>query len=180
MLMSWAAASLRTGAVAAGRAGAARQPERPPGPRLPLPSLPQARPPPPGTGPRPSAEDAGCPLRAAPGSPCARGPRAAAAGSAERARVVLKGQLPGAGGARSQPADPSPGPPRLQPPGPAHSPPAAAPCPQPPGPTPARALPPPCPQPPPPRDQPGWLMVPEAAGRAEAPAAAGPTGMPRG
>lgn len=73
MLMSWAAASLRTGAVAAGRAGAARPPERPPGPRLPRLSRPQARPPPPGTGPRPSAEDAGCPLRARPRAAPARG-----------------------------------------------------------------------------------------------------------
>ncbi|KAM5200485.1 polypeptide N-acetylgalactosaminyltransferase 9 isoform 2-T2 [Hipposideros larvatus] len=43
MLMSWAA-SLRTGAVAAGRAGAARQPERPPArPRLPRHPGPHAR-----------------------------------------------------------------------------------------------------------------------------------------
>lgn len=122
---------------------AAGAPARPPSP------LPPADPP---AAPRDGAAPlcGGCrlpPARAAPGSPCARGPRAAAAGRAERARVVLKGQLPGAGGgARSQPAAPSPQPPAPSSPGYSPRAPPAAPLPQPRARSP-RAPPPPAPFP---------------------------------
>lgn len=95
MLMSWAAASLRTGAVAAGRAGAARQPSAA-GPRLrrfPGPRGPPRR-------PRDWAAPlcGGCrvpPACAAAGSPCARGTRAAGGRAEPAARAVLRGQLRG-------------------------------------------------------------------------------------
>lgn len=66
MLMSWAAASLRTGAVAAGRAGAARQPSacRPAPPSFLW--APRPAPPPPRLG--------RAPLQRMPGAPCIRGP----------------------------------------------------------------------------------------------------------
>lgn len=84
MLMSWAA-SLRTGAVAAGRAGAARQPERPPARASLAFPAPTPAPLPPETGPRPSAEYAGCSLL--------RRPRAAAAlGDPGRPRGALSGR----------------------------------------------------------------------------------------
>lgn len=98
------------------------------------------------------------PAPTAPGSPCAWGTREAE-GRAERARVVLKGQLPG--GAAERAALP-----QHPPAAPACSSRPAASLLQHPQPAARREL--------------GWLMVPEAVGQAEAPVSIGPTGMPRG